>query len=986
MNRKFKITFGLMTIALAVGSSLYAQTPGDDAFAIAQARYSRGLWQPAIAAMEQFAAQHPDHPRVADAIFYKAESLVQLQKYAEAQKAYVEYLKLAPTGSLASQAKFRQGEMAYFNNDYQHAKEVLTALLKKERAHTSREYMLPYLGRIALLQGDFELASDHYEAALSDFPEGRLADECRLGFGRALAKLGNHADALRYFKYLADTPTKRLADDAQLETAKLYLSTAEPQKASETLSIFMQLFGNSPLRREATYLQGSAMAQLDRFEEAATRFEIVAAAETKDAFTAAALFSAGQARQRLKQIEKAVAHFRTIGKEHSDSQWADDALQMEIAAAFQKNDSTTVCTLADEFAKKYPESEWLAHVNRLKARALLRKREFNQAANVLEKVVESTSQDSPASAKLKAADWYSLARANLGNGDAEAAMKAIERIDLTEASEALQAGVHVVRASALMELSRYAEAQASLESYLKLRPEGSDASRCRLQLVLAHAYQDQLEAAIAAHRVAQTKDSTDPVLPSITQFLADRCFHQKQYDNAKTLYELLTAKSNKSLYIARGHFGAAWCDFEQGEFEAAAQRFGKVVSEFGDSPHAAEAAMAQAQAYEKLGDKTKALQAFAVGADKFPEGTAGEDFLLGQARLAQQTGAYLKAAEAFAKFETAFPDSGRIDEALYQHAWSLVDANQPEQADTIFRRLAKEHTTSRYWADVMYRLAQQAVLAGEIAQARTFIAELLSAGAPANIHCHALYLQTQVSASENKWAEVAESAKTLVGKHSDHELAASARYWLAESHYRLNEHVKATTEFDALAKNIDQLQVSWAPMVQLRRAQLLGVRKDWEGALKLAETIAVQYPDFRQQYEADYLIGRCWASRAEVDFAKARQSYEKVLQSTVGAQTETAAMAQWMIGESYFHQQKYDDALVAYERVDVKFAFPRWQAAALLQQGKCYEKKNDWRSAIACYTQVLKEHADSTFAEAAAARIESARVKDNTAQKPTTKR
>ena len=33
--------------------------------------------------------------------------------------------------------------------------------------------------------------------------------------------------------------------------------------------------------------------------------------------------------------------------------------------------------------------------------------------------------------------------------------------------------------------------------------------------------------------------------------------------------------------------------------------------------------------------------------------------------------------------------------------------------------------------------------------------------------------------------------------------------------------------------------------------------------------------------------------------------------------TETAAMAQWMIGETFFHQNNYDEALRAYSRVEI---------------------------------------------------------------------
>ena len=78
--------------------------------------------------------------------------------------------------------------------------------------------------------------------------------------------------------------------------------------------------------------------------------------------------------------------------------------------------------------------------------------------------------------------------------------------------------------------------------------------------------------------------------------------------------------------------------------------------------------------------------------------------------------------------------------------------------------------------------------------------------------------------------------------------------------------------------------------------QVLAQQNQWSDAQAIAAKIAADFPNFQQQYEVDYLLGRCLANQA--DFEGARRAYNRVVRSPAGAKTETAAMAQWMIGET----------------------------------------------------------------------------------------
>jgi TolA-binding protein len=76
-----------------------------------------------------------------------------------------------------------------------------------------------------------------------------------------------------------------------------------------------------------------------------------------------------------------------------------------------------------------------------------------------------------------------------------------------------------------------------------------------------------------------------------------------------------------------------------------------------------------------------------------------------------------------------------------------------------------------------------------------------------------------------------------------------------------------------------------------------------------------------------------------------------------------------MIGETYFHQKNHEAALREYLKVEILYAYPTWQAAALLQAAKCRDLLGEPGEADKLYTRLTKEHPGTEFAKEAARRM-----------------
>ena len=63
------------------------------------------------------------------------------------------------------------------------------------------------------------------------------------------------------------------------------------------------------------------------------------------------------------------------------------------------------------------------------------------------------------------------------------------------------------------------------------------------------------------------------------------------------------------------------------------------------------------------------------------------------------------------------------------------------------------------------------------------------------------------------------------------------------------------------------------------------------------------------------------------------------------------------------------EALRAFLRVEILYDFPKWQASALLEAGKCHERLGEWGEAVASYERLLDRYRDTPFAEEADERL-----------------
>jgi TolA-binding protein len=999
-------TFGLAACLAALVALSAAADEAQDEYAVAAGHYAQGRWELAAEAFLGFLDRFPKHAREADAHFFLAESLVQAGELKRARDRYGRLLRDFPDSRHVRQALFRLGEIAYLEGDRPAAKRDLRAFRAKYPRDALNAYVLPALAETELEEGDAAAAEALYRDALADWPDGPRQDECRVGLARALEKKeGKIEEAERLLSAVADKRGSPAAESAAYYLGALKYAAGDYRAAEERFAELAHFAHNDHWRDAGRLGHAKALVQLRKFEKAE---QLLAAlidhpqhgaeaaywcglsAKARGDFAAAqrVLSEAAAKHQRDELAEAILFHAADSARRagnHAESNallerllarpagpWHDDALLCKLRVALVQGKHVDVDALATRIEKDFSGTAVHKHAKRAWARSLTERNLHTQARLVLEPLTERADRGDP----LARADLYLLAVACVGENRPTEALRAADAV-LAEATGTLRADAQVVRASALILLGRYDEAIVPLRDYLAESPDGPRAATCRSELCYCLARTRELDEARRVHDDLLRRHGSTPQTGTATLRLADEVYQQGDYDWARQLYHSLENADDDDL-SARALSGLGWSRLQQSDLEQAAAAFARLLARYPATSLVGEAALARGHCLQELEQPDAALAMFDLAIQR---GGPREQpqALFAAARLNARLGRHEQAERLCRQFHERFPDDPDRDAVLYQWGWALIDLQRKADGLARFEEIHDRHPRSRFWPDATYRLAEAALESGDWPACRRLADEVAARCPESELAPHAKFLLGRAAAAQDDWEQAAAHMELLAGGQIDPALALRARYWIAEADYRRQRFDEAALKFASLRRQLPSPLEPWTAVVPLREAQSLAQLGRWDEALAAAQPIGRDYPLFPQQHEADYSVGRSLAGLGR--FREAREAYERVLRSPQGGKTETAAMAQWMIGESYFHQRDYEAALRAYLRVESLFAYRQWQAAALLQAGKCYEQLKRPIQAKGLYERIVKEYSDTPYGPQAEERLRATRAPIRTARK-----
>lgn len=943
--------------------------------------------------LETYTAAAKGHAGLEMAWTYLGDVYFGLHDPARAKAAYAKSISAYPSGRMVDRARFGLARALNELGERDRALRLLQQLAQQTGTEWADRAWLQ-IGLVRQSAGEFAEAAEALANLERAAPQSNLRSEARFIRAKCLVRLGRGREAESLLRPLAADHNDPFALRAALELAAIDLDGNRPEAALSEVDAALARNPKSPDAPALLFRSAEALVKLNRRAEAQARFLKIAETTPKDP-------------------------------------WADDALKRAAQLALEQEDAPAVRRLAASFATHYPNSPLLPEVRLIEARAASLQGKPGDAVAILEPLLarspaKAQSTSAGSSPDLSPAIRYELAIAYRAVGRSADADANLSRLT-NEGPGAFTADAQFLLGQSHVEAGRFAAAIAPLEKYLAANPRGEAAEFALAHLVVAQIGIDRLEDAWKTLAKFSERFPRSKVLPPSRLRVAEAALRARDSQRAIDQFRQVAAMepsngaaegdaaTRRSEPTAlplkiRALAGLGGALDSIGKPAEAAAAYAQLLDLVPNDPIAPQIALKRAHALESDGKAADALPAYSRVIERFGDSDQAVAATLARARLLARLGRNKEAAADFEKL-FASPKLQAIvqaagsseDSVLAEWGWALIDAQEPVEADHVFARLLEKHPESPHAIDARFNLAESA---NEARNYKKVVDLLTPIVAPEPARANGEPGADRSARGGSRRSSGNEDG--LVA--SNQRLMPAVLYRLGRTHLELKNWKSASAAFDRLLAEFPQNP--YRREAEFLRAVAALKNEDFATALVGFSTLLKEPagpsdpPGFiasirLKQIECWVGLGR-WkevvdAAQAlkakmaasdpalgEVDFARARAllglgqveaartAFRAVIKARKDRDDDLAARAQLMCGETYFHQEQFHEALREFLKVDILYRAPRWQAAALLEAGKVYERLDQWPDAAETYHRLVNRFPEDPAALEARNRLRDA--------------
>ena len=893
------------------------------------------------------------------------------------------YLQAYPYTTFEDEVHFMQGVLQVEKGHYKQALKILEPVDIKALSRPHRNDYAFYRGYAYLMMQEYQRASIYFGQLGKG--ESRYKTRGTYYYAYCMYKQEKYDKALPAFKQLENDPqyaktvpyyivqieyAQQNYDEVETRAntllrehpeslnnkelhrilGEIYFHKADYTQAEEHLMQYTRLSKEQeePLLRNDIYMLGTAQYKLNRYEEAVLSLKQVK--QERDTLSEATCMAMGNAYVQLNQPEQAKLSYQAAANIGVTPAVKEEASYNYTLCTYQSSSALGESVHAfNEFLRQFPDSKYENKVYQLLTDALMQSKNYAAAIATLDSIDHPT----PKMRQTKQYLRYQLGADNFLQGKMQQSADWMTQVIAHKAdADTYTTEAHYVRAEANYRLHNYVAAEQDLNTFFA-RPDASRSDNYAIARYLqgytffSQGKYDQAREAFSAYIDGTL--ATEPTYADALNRIGDCYFNARQFQQAITYYTQVSG-----LQAA----GTDYALFQRG------YALGLL---------------------HKHGEKISVLRELV---SRYPKSDYADDGLYEIARAQLQQEDERGAIVTYEQLLASYPHSALGRKASLERAMLYRNLSQNEQAIAAYRRTIEKYPATEEAYTALDALQAMYVEAGNVNEYVAYTKNLAKINMNVTTQEDSLlYASAEMQYMQAAYQKATVSLNNYITRFcAGGRYCTTARYYLADSYYRLGQSSEALAQYLVLAEmNANPYQEEAATRVAeicydkgdyncalegfyrmhslassrenttiarlgiLRCTQALGRH---QAAIDIADQILSDLP-VSEDTKAEAQYGRAKAYIALKQWTPARADLQDLASEVRTAQ---GAEAKYLLAQSYFETGDYDSAeaqVMEFTRMNTQQQY--WLAKALVLLSDINREKGEYFQARQ-YLLVLQQN------------------------------
>ena len=741
------------------------------------------------------------------------------------QRDLKNYLQVYPYTTFLDEVHFMQGVLQVEKGHYKQGLKILEPIDIQALTRPHQTDYTFYRGYAYLMMQEYQRASIYFgQLSKSD---SRYKTRGTYYFAYCMYKLEKYDKALPALEALEHEP--QYAQTVPYYLTQIYYATGNYEEAASRAKTLLHEHPDNPNTSELHRILGEMAYMQKDYQgtvEHLTKYQ-KAATENKEALQRNDLFMLGTAQYRLGQYAAAVASLKQV-KQEQDSlseatcmtmgnayvqlgQPEQAKLSYQAAAGFKITPEIaeeaaynyTLCTYQsssalgesvrafNDFLTQYPDSKYEGRVYQLLSDALMKSKNYAAAIQTLDSIPNPT----PKMRETKQYLRYQLGADHFLQGKMQASvdwMTEVIRHDAESSKYTTEA--YYVRAEANYRLRNYAVCEADLNTFFSRPAAKSSVNYVIARYLQGYCYFSQKAYDKARNAFSAYIDAalaTEPTYADALNRIGDCYFNARQFQQAITYYTQVA-----NLQAA----GTDYALFQKGYALGLQHKYSEKIS--------------------VLSDLVK----------RYPKSDYADDGVYEIARAQLQQDDERSAITTYEQLLASYPHSTLARKASLERAMLFRNLGQNDQAIAAYRQTIEKYPATEEAYTALDALQALYVESGNVAEYMAYTKNLAKMNMNVTTQEDSLlYAAAEMQYMQANYRKATVSLSNYITQYcAGGRYCTTARYYLADSYYRLGQTSEALAQYAVLAEmNANPYQEEAATRV----AEICYDKGDWQCAL-----------------------------------------------------------------------------------------------------------------------------------------------------------